>query len=47
MTAERPRAAHFDRRHDAALGKVHMPFAGGAPSGPVAAEDVRHLKGWS
>ena len=44
MAAERGGAADLDRRHHAALGEAQMVRVGGAPSGAVAAEDVRHLK---
>jgi hypothetical protein len=44
MAAERGGTAELDRAHDAPLGEAEMPLVRGAPGGPVAAEDVRHLE---
>ena len=44
MAAQLRRAAELDRAHDAPLGEAEMPRVGGAPGGPEAAEDVRHLE---
>jgi len=43
MTAQRPRSAALDRRHDLELAEAHMAGMGRTPSRPAAAEDVRHL----
>ena len=45
MTAQRRRAAGFDRRHDAALALAQMAGMGLTVSGAVAAEHLRHLEG--
>jgi len=44
MPAERRRAAALDRRHHLQLVEAHVPRVGFAPSGTVAAEDLRHLQ---
>ena len=44
VAAQLRRAAELDRAHDAPLGEAEMPRVGGAPGGPEAAEDVRHLE---
>ena len=44
MTAERRRTASLDCRHDAQLAVAYVAGIGGAPSVPVAAEDIRHLQ---
>jgi len=47
MPAEGRGAAELDRRHDAPLAEAQMTLVGGAPSGAVAAEDIRHLQPWT
>lgn len=47
MTAQRCGAANLDRGHDAPLGQAQMRLVGGAPSGAVAAEDIRHFELWT
>jgi hypothetical protein len=47
MTAQRCGAANLDRGHDAPLGEAQMRLVGGAPSGAVAAEDIRHFELWT
>ncbi len=47
MTAQRCGAADLDRGHDAPLAEAQMSLVGGAPSGAVAAEDVRHFELWT
>ena len=44
MAAQSRRAAGFDGGHDAPLAGAQMAGMGGAVSGPVMAEDVRHLE---
>jgi hypothetical protein len=47
MAAQRGGAADLDRGHDAPLGEAQMRLVGGAPSGAVAAEDIRHFELWT
>src|SRR5262245_30029578 len=47
MTAQRRGAADLDRGHDAPLGEAQMRLIDGAPSGAVAAEDIRHFELWT
>jgi hypothetical protein len=47
MTAQRCGAANLDRGHDAPLGEAQMRLVGGAPSGAMAAEDIRHFELWT
>ena len=44
VAAQRRGAAELDRAHDAPLREAEVPRVRGAPGGPVAAEDVRHLE---
>src|SRR5512132_4141064 len=47
MTAQRCGAANLDRGHDASLGEAQMRLVGGAPSGSLPAEDIRHFELWT
>jgi hypothetical protein len=44
MTAQCCRAAGFDSAHETALAAAQMAGMGLTVSGPVAAEDIRHLQ---
>jgi hypothetical protein len=44
MTAQRGGTADLDRGHDAPLGEAQMRRVDSAPSGAVAAEDIRHFE---
>ena len=47
MSAERRRAAAFDRTHDLHLAEADMAGVGFAPRRPVVAEDIRDLQCWT
>ena len=47
MAAERRCAAALDRRHHLQLAEADMTAVGLTPSGPVVAENIRDLQGWS
>ena len=47
MAAERSGATYLYGRHDAPLGEAQMRLVGGAPSGAMAAEDIRHFELWT
>ncbi len=47
VAAERRRATALDGRHDLELAEADVPGIGPTPSGPVVAEDIRDLQGWT
>jgi len=47
MATERRRAAALDRAHHLELAKADMPGISGTPAGPMVAEDIRDLQGWT
>ncbi len=47
VSAEGRRAAALDGAHHLELEQAHVTAVGMAPRGPVVAEDIRDLQGWT
>ena len=47
VAAERRRTTALDGRHDFQLAEAHVTGVGCTPGGPVGAEDIRDLQGWT